>query len=122
MRARIGQLIHSLRFRLLCAILGLFTLFAVVTTYLWYDRLTAQASAAAANNLHSMLHISNSNFETALKDLNNVAALVSSNFGSGASASIFNYLLSDREDGSSMIRYRREAEDYIMSLCNFKSY
>lgn len=116
------KLVHSLRFKLLCAVLALFSLFAVVTTYLWYDRLTAQASAAAANNLHTMLQISNSNFETALKDLDNVTALVSTNFGSGTSASIFNYLLSDRKDNPSMLKYRREAEDYIMSLCNFKSY
>ena len=83
MRRKAWNLVLSLRFKLLCAVLALFFTFAGVTTYFWYDRLTRQASDAAANNLHAMLRISNSNFETALKDLNSVTALVSSNFGNG---------------------------------------
>lgn len=68
MRRKAWNLVLSLRFKLLCAVLALFFTFAGVTTYFWYDRLTRQASDAAANNLHAMLRISNSNFETALKD------------------------------------------------------
>ena len=122
MRRKAWNLVLSLRFKLLCAVLALFFTFAGVTTYFWYDRLTRQASDAAANNLHAMLRISNSNFETALKDLNSVTALVSSNFGNGLNTRIFNYLLSGDEDDVTLLQYRREAEDYIMSLCNFKSY
>ena len=98
MRRKAWNLVLSLRFKLLCAVLALFFTFAGVTTYFWYDRLTRQASDAAANNLHAMLRISNSNFETALKDLNSVTALVSSNFGNGLNTRIFNYLLSGDED------------------------
>lgn len=122
MRRKAWNLVLSLRFKLLCAVLALFFTFAGVTTYFWYDRLTRQASDAAANNLHAMLRISNSNFGTALKDLNSVTALVSSNFGNGLNTRIFNYLLSGDEDDVTLLQYRREAEDYIMSLCNFKSY
>ena len=122
MKKKLWNAMHSLRFKLLCAILALFFIFAAITTYFWYDRLTQQASDAAANNLHAMLRISNSNFETALKDLHSVTALVSSNFGSGLNTRIFNYLLSGDEDDITMLQYRREAEEFIQSLCNFKSY
>lgn len=103
MRRKAWNLVLSLRFKLLCAVLALFFTFAGVTTYFWYDRLTRQASDAAANNLHAMLRISNSNFETALKDLNSVTALVSSNFGNGLNTRIFNYLLSGDEDDVTLL-------------------
>ncbi|GGH28822.1 cache domain-containing sensor histidine kinase [Paenibacillus segetis] len=122
MRKFFPHTVHSLQFKLMCVTLTLFCLFATVTTYSWSNSLTKQATTTSVNNLYSMLQISNSNFETALKDIDRVTALISSNFGNNLNSRIFNYLMNKETEDATLLQYRREAEDYIISLCNFKSY
>lgn len=114
--------LHSLQFKIIGVTLTLFCIFTTATTYYWYDSLTKQATTTSVNNLYAMLQISNSNFETALKDIDRVTALISSNFGNNLNSRIFNYLKYKNVGDATLLQYRREAEDYMISLCNFKSY
>lgn len=116
------SIFYSIQFKIICITLALFFVFAAITTYFWYDELTEQATKTATNNLASIMKVSNKNFETAFKDLNSITALISSNFGRGLNTRVFNYLLSGESDDATILQYRRDAEDYISSLCNFKSY
>lgn len=114
--------IHSLRFKLLCVTLTLYILFTSVATYFWYGNMTRQATATSANDLSAMMQISNNNFETSLKEINSVTALISTSLGNGLNDRIFNYLLVGGKDDAMMLRYRRDAENYIVELCEYKSY
>ena len=113
---------HSLTWKLLCVTVCLFFLFAGIVTRVWTQRMTSQASETASRDLYSIMQVSNNNFGTALKDINSITALISSNMGFGLNSRIFNYLMNENEDDQLLLQYRRDAEDYIFSLCNFKSY
>lgn len=123
MRKHFLMISKGIRFKLIAATLALFLLFASINTYAWYSNLTREATNTSVNNIQSMMEISNENFETALKDINNIVILISSDLGNHLNSGVFNYLLSDNvKNDIELLQYRRDAEDYITSLCNFKSY
>ena len=103
MTAKMHGFFYSIQFKIICITLVLFFGFAAVTTYFWYDELTEQATNSATKHLQSIMNVSNKNFETALKDLNSITALISSNLGQGLNTRIFNYLLSGESDDATIL-------------------
>jgi sensor histidine kinase YesM len=104
------------------ATLILFIMFCIVITYSNYKNFTEEATETAVDNIGSMMEVLNNNFELTLRDIDYVTALISNKVSTNMNGCVIDYLIMDDSDSAKLIQYRREVQDYLISMCSFKSY
>lgn len=104
------------------ATVSLFIVFCVVSTMFWYEGFTKEATQTAEENIKSMMDVSNQNFETSLKDINYIAALLSSEVNSQIKSKVVKWINNDYDNSKDMLDGRRDLQEHMTSLCSFKSY
>jgi sensor histidine kinase YesM len=97
-------------------------MFCIVNTYSNYKNFTDEATETAVDNISSMMDVLNNNFELTLRDIDYVTALISNKVSTNMNGCVIDYLLMDDSDSAKLIQYRREVQDYLISMCSFKSY
>lgn len=114
---------NSIKHKFLFATIILFITFILFTTYIWYSNSSKEAEKNATEYITSMMQVSNDNLETNLKDINNIVQLLTINSDTYISTNIINILNGNKKISAiDTLKYRREAEDFMISLCHFKHY
>lgn len=116
------RLSKSFQAKILVSTMVLFVMFCVVSTYSWYQNFTAEATETAVDNISSLMEVLNNNFELTLKDIDYVTALISNKVTTNMNNCVIDYLLTDEADRTELVKNRREVQDYLASMCSFKSY
>ncbi len=112
----------SFQAKTLVATLTLFLIFCIVSTYSNYRNFTKEATETAVGDISSMMEVLNHNFELTVRDIDYVTALISNKVTTNMNGSVIDYLIIDDSDASKFVQCRREAQDYLLSMCSFKSY
>lgn len=115
--------LHSIKYKYLFATFALFSVFAFATGSVWYTNLTNEAKTQTTDNISSIVQNSNNSFESYMKDIDNVTALLTTHSSNYLTTSMIN-LLSSKNGMSEEQLYqsRLEASDFLISLCSFKKY
>ena len=106
----------------LLATLVLFLAFCIVSTYSYYRNFTEEATETAVSNISSMMEVLNHNFELTIKDIDYVTALISNKVTTNMNGSVIDYLVMEDTDAAKLVQRRREVQDYLISMCSYKSY
>lgn len=116
--------LYSLKFKIVINVMVLFCVGMFLEIEIWRYSMIHQAENMVAENLYSSMKVANQNFESTMKDIDRVTALVSSS--SGSSRCVMNYLNAmDKDSGASdskKVEYGREVYQYLFQLCSFKYY
>jgi two-component system, sensor histidine kinase YesM len=100
----------------------LFLAFCIVSTYSYYRNFTEEATETAVSNISSMMEVLNNNFELTIKDIDYVTALISNKVTTNMNGSVIDYLIMEDTDAAKLVQCRREVQDYLISMCSYKSY
>ena len=100
----------------------LFLMFCIVSTYSYYRNFTEEATETAVSNISSMMEVLNNNFELTIKDIDYVTALISNKVTTNMNGSVIEYLIMEDTDAAKLVQCRREVQDYLISMCSYKSY
>lgn len=100
----------------------LFVIFCLASTYSWYKNFTKQATETAVDNISSLMETLSHNFELTLKDIDYVTALISNKVTTNINGCVIDYLLTQESDSATLIKNRHKVQDYLSSMCSFKSY
>lgn len=114
--------IKSIRFKFTLVTLLSFCLLTSLILYFWYASLSSEAERTAKQNMDSIIQISNNIFENEVKDISNVVALSTVQSGNYLQTNIINILSQPKLTDAELVTYRKEANDYLTSLCSFKKY
>ena len=115
--------LHSIKYKYLFATFALFSVFAFATGSVWYTNLTNEAKVQTMDNISSIVQNSNNSFESYMKDIDNVAALLTTHSSNYLTTSMINLLSSDNSMSEKQLyQSRLEASDFLISLCSFKKY
>lgn len=123
MRFHFALNLHSIKYKYLFATFALFSVFAFATGSVWYTNLTNEAKSQTTDSISSIVQNSNNSFESYMKDIDNIAALLTTHSSNYLTTSMINLLSSD--NGMSKEQFyqsRLEASDFLISLCSFKKY
>lgn len=112
----------SIRIKLLVTtlLISLLSLFIILS--IWYSSLKREAKETTVNDMKTIIEISNTSFERQLQDIINVTALSTVRSSNNLSTNIINIMSRDNLTDAEIVAYRREAQDYLVSLCCFKEY
>jgi sensor histidine kinase YesM len=69
-----------------------------------------------------MMEVLNNNFELTIKDIDYVTALISNKVTTNMNGSVIEYLIMEDTDAAKLVQCRREVQDYLISMCSYKSY
>lgn len=112
----------SIRIKLLATTLLISLLFIFIILFLWYSSLKKEAKETTVNDMKTIIEISNTSFERQLQDMINVTALSTVRSSNTLSTNIINIMSRDNLTDAEIVAYRKEAQDYLVSLCCFKEY
>ncbi len=102
--------------------LTLFLLFCSVSTYSWYYNFTKEAEKTAKENIGVLISTLNSTFESNLREIDYTTALISNKVRTSQNRSLIQYLTLSNTQTMEMVTALQEAQSYLLSRCNFKSY
>lgn len=111
---------RSIRTKLLITTLSIYLVFVAIILSVWYFSLKKEAEKTAVNNMKTMIEISNTSFERQLRDIINVTALATVRSSNTLSTNIINIMSRDDLTDAEIVAYRKEALNYLVSLCSFK--
>jgi two-component system sensor histidine kinase YesM len=114
---------HSIKYKYLFATLVMFLLSFLGILFVWYVNLTNEAKRETTENVNSVMQVSNNTFESYLKDIDGITALLTTHSSNYLTSSIIEVVspnngMTDAE----LIQCRKEANDFLISLCSFKKY
>ena len=114
---------HSIKYKYLFATLIMFLLSFSGILFVWYVNLTNEAKRETTENVNSVMQVSNNTFESYLKDIDGITALLTTHSSNYLTSSIIEVVspnngMTDAE----LIQCRKEANDFLISLCSFKKY
>lgn len=112
----------SIRIKLLVTTLLISLLFIFMILSVWYSSLKKEAIETTVNDMKTIIEISNTSFERQLQDIINVTALSTVRSSNNLSTNIINIMSRDNLTDAEIVAYRKEAQDYLVSLCCFKEY
>lgn len=113
----------GIKYKYLLATFSLLSAFAFVTDFAWYTNLTEEAEKQTESSISTIVQNSNRSFESYTKEIDDVAALLTTHSSNYLTTSMIN-LLSPNNNLSQEQLYqsRVEAGDFLISLCSFKKY
>lgn len=113
---------QSIRYKLLLSMLFIFLIFVFIMLIIWYHSLKKQAESTAIANMESAINVANTAFENQVQDIINIESLTTIQTNNSLSTNILNILEQESLTPAEIVAYRRNAKDYLISLCSFQKY
>lgn len=111
---------RSIRFKLILSVLIINLSFICILMFVWYSSLKKQAEQTAVENMNAAINVSETAFENQVKDILYVETLTTVQTNNSLSTNILNILDQSSLTPAEIIEYRRNANDFLISLCSFK--
>lgn len=99
-----------------------FLIFIILTMFLWGISIEKYTKKVAADNIYAITNASNNYFDGYLKDIYNMMTLISIDSGNDVNNNIISLLDNDDLSDVELVKYRKTAQDYLISLCSFKEH
>lgn len=112
----------SIRYKFLAIIAATFLVFTLVVLSIWYSILSKEAEHTAVDNMETVIQVSNNVFESQVQDICNVMALTTVHADNYLTTNIINILSNPNLTPAELFSYRKNAGDFLISLCSFKKY
>lgn len=112
----------NIRTKYLLATLILFSVFFFLNSNFWYENFSKEAKRTSVERINSVIGSSNSILESYLKDIYNIATLVSIDSVNELNTNITTLLSNPNLSNQELFTYRKSAQDFLVNLCSFKTY
>ena len=115
--------LSSIRVKMALGTSFLFLIFILSASIVWYFSMQNHAEKTAIDNIQSTVNIAETSMDTRVKDIVNVASLVTIQADNSLNANILT-VLENRNNMSEaqLVEYRKTSSEYLISLCSFQKY
>lgn len=121
MRKLIPRIFKQLRIKFIIITSVLFLIFSALVLSIWFYTNQNYAKKTSEQNMNQVLNASTSLFENQLMDVIHILSLISVRTGSYNSNAI-NILTDPSLTDAEILKYRKEASEFLIKLCSNKNY
>ncbi|MBE5908926.1 MAG: HAMP domain-containing protein [Lachnospiraceae bacterium] len=115
--------LSSIRVKMALGTSFLFLIFILNASVIWYFSMQSQAEKTAIDNIQSTVNIAETSMDTRVKDIINIASLVTIQADNTLNANILTVLENrDNLTEAQLVNYRKTSSEYLVSLCSFQKY